>query len=196
MSNGEWLTYTEAAKRLRTTPDAIRQRVKRGQMKASRGNDGRPRVWSDVRLIEQATEQSPDSPKRTESEQAEHSGQVKALEDHIETLKAQLLELRQERERNRADHAADLEQVEARLIEERDRLQGQLQEARADADHAKADQVRMARDVSMMFDELKAMADRHATLHADQARLQAELEQARAELARARRPWWRQWLGI
>ena len=36
------------------------------------------------------TEQSPDSPKRTQSEQTEHAGRVKALEDHIETLKAQL----------------------------------------------------------------------------------------------------------
>ena len=51
--------------------------------------------------------------------------------------------------------------------------------ARAEADHAKSDQVRMARDVSMMFNELKALADRHAALNADQARLQAELEQAR-----------------
>jgi hypothetical protein len=48
----------------------------------------------------------------------------------------------------------------------------------AEADHAKADQVRMARDVSVMFDELKALADKHAALHADQMRLQAELEQA------------------
>jgi hypothetical protein len=36
---------------------------------------------------------------------------------------------------------------------------------RAEVDHAKADQVRMARDVSMMFDELRAMADRHAEMH-------------------------------
>jgi hypothetical protein len=82
-----------------------------------------------------------------------------------------------------------LERVEARLIEERDRLQEQLQEALAEADHAKSDQVRIARDVSMMFDELQALADKHA----DRARLQAELKQTRAELARARRPWWR-WL--
>jgi hypothetical protein len=45
-----------------------------------------------------------------------------------------------------------------------------------------ADQVRMARDVSVMFDELKALADKHAA----QARLQAELEQAR-------RRWWHRW---
>jgi chromosome segregation ATPase len=191
MSDGEWLTYTEAAKRLGTTPDAIRQRVKRGQMQGSRGNDGRPRVWTDVRSDGQVSELSPDSPKRTESEQTEHSGQVKALKDHIETLKAQLMEMRQERERDRADHAADLERIETRLIEERDRLQDQLQEALAEADHAKSDQVRMARDVTMMFDELKALADRHAALHADRARLQVELERERAELERARRPWWR-----
>jgi hypothetical protein len=64
-----------------------------------------------------------------------------------------------------------------------------LQEARAEADHAKADQVRMARDVAIMFDELKALADKHAELYADRARLQEELDQARAELAKARRPW-------
>ncbi|GEO43553.1 hypothetical protein SAE02_77010 [Skermanella aerolata] len=54
----------------------------------------------------------------------------------------------------------------------------------AEADQAKADQVRMARDVTMMFDELKALADRHAELHTDRARLQTEMEQARL-------PWWR-----
>jgi chromosome segregation ATPase len=159
MSDGEWLTYTEAAKRLGTTPDAIRQRVKRGQMRGSRGNDGRPRVWTEIRQSGQMTEQSPNSPNRTESDL---SGQVKALEDHIETLKGLLL--------------AEVERTQA---------------ARSEADHAKAEQVRMARDVATMFDELKALADRHAALHADQARLKAELEQARAELARARRPWWR-----
>jgi chromosome segregation ATPase len=79
------------------------------------------------------------------------------------------------------------------MIQERDQLQDQLQEALAEADHAKSDQVRMARDVSVMFDELKSLADKHAALHTDQARLQAELEQARAELARAQRPWWRLW---
>jgi hypothetical protein len=51
-----------------------------------------------------------------------------------------------------------------------------------EADHAKVDQIRMARDVSVMFYELKALADRYAELHTDRARLQAELDQARAEL--------------
>jgi hypothetical protein len=75
--------------------------------------------------------------------------------------------------------------------------QDELQEARAEADHAKADQVRMARDVATVFDELKALADRHAELHADRARLQGAASNGRGpagrrELEQARRPWW--WL--
>jgi hypothetical protein len=165
MSDGEWLTYTEAARRLGTTPDAIRQRVKRGQMQGSRGNDGRPRVWVDAHPDGQATEPSPDkspnSPNRTESDL---SGQIKALEDHIETLKGLVI--------------AEVERTQA--------ARDEAQEARAEADNAKADQVRMARDVANMFDELRALADRQAELHADRARLQAELEQAR-------RRWWHRW---
>ena len=39
----------------------------------------------------------------------------------------------------------------------------------APMERADTDQVRMARDVSVMFDELKALAGRHAELHADKA---------------------------
>ena len=53
-------------------------------------------------------------------------------------------------------------------------------------ERADADQVRMARDVAVMFDELKALAGRHAELHADRAR---------ADLEQARRPWWRRLIG-
>jgi hypothetical protein len=69
------------------------------------------------------------------------------------------------------------------LSEERDAACDEVQEARAEADHAKADQVRMVRDVATMFKDMRAVADKHAELHAARARLQAELEQAR-------RPWW------
>jgi hypothetical protein len=161
MTDGEWLTYTEAARRLGTTPDAIRQRVKRGQMQGSRGNDGRPRVWTDARPGGQVTEPSPDKspngPNRTESDL---SGQIKALEDHIETLKGLLI--------------AEVERTQI--------ARDEAQQARAEADHAKADQVRMARDIANMFEDLRAVAARHAELHADRARLQAELESAHARI--------------
>jgi hypothetical protein len=62
-----------------------------------------------------------------------------------------------------------------------------------DAIHANADQVRMARDVTTMFDELKALVDRYAEMHADRARLQVELEKERAKLERARWRWWHHW---
>jgi hypothetical protein len=61
-----------------------------------------------------------------------------------------------------------------------------------DCHSAKADQVRMARDVSVMFDELKALADRHAELHSDRARLQAEVERLTADLEQTRQPWLRE----
>ena len=82
---------------------------------------------------------------------------------------------------------------------ERAQRQDELQEARAEADHAKADQVHMVRDVSMMFNELRALADRHTALHsdrADRARLEAELERERAGLVRARQSWWQRLLGL
>jgi hypothetical protein len=64
-------------------------------------------------------------------------------------------------------------------------IQGVMEQA--EVGHAAADQVRMAWDVTTMFDELKAMADRHAELHADRARLAAELERERAERVQAQR---------
>jgi hypothetical protein len=48
-----------------------------------------------------------------------------------------------------------------------------------EAGHAAADQVRVARDVAVMFDKLRAMGDRHAELHADRARFQARVPAGR-----------------
>jgi hypothetical protein len=73
------------------------------------------------------------------------------------------------------------------LSEEHDAACDEAQEAWAEADHAKANQVRMARDVAIMFDELRAVADKHAELHTDRARLQADVDRLAAELEQARR---------
>jgi hypothetical protein len=45
MTGGRWLSYIDAAACLGITPDAIRQRVKRGVLQGARGNDGKPKVW-------------------------------------------------------------------------------------------------------------------------------------------------------
>src|SRR3954447_11669976 len=185
------MLLADAARLLGTTPDALRKKVKRGQMLAVRDNAGRLLVWVDPPAEPGQVSSRPAVVQARQAGQvdglaSQESTLVQSLRDHIETLKIQLAETRQERERDRADHAAELERIEKRLIEERDATRDEAQEARADADYIKADQVRMARDVTNMFDELRALADKHAELHADRARLQTELEQAR-------RRWWHRW---
>src|SRR3954453_23517455 len=104
------MLLADAARLLGTTPDALRKKVKRGQMLAVRDNAGRLLVWVD----------SPAEPGQVSSRpavvQARQAGQVdglasqestlvQSLRDHIETLKAQLGGTRKERERVRTDHA-------------------------------------------------------------------------------------------
>jgi hypothetical protein len=191
------MPLADAARLLGTTPDALRKKVKRGQLQAVRDNTGRLLVWVDPPAEPGQVSSRPawTAGGRLDGLASQESTLVQSLRDHIETLKAQLAETRQERERDRAGHAAELERIEKRLIEERDATRDEAQEARAEADQAKADQVRMARDVAVMFDELKAMADRHAEMHGDRARLQADVERLTAELEQARRPWWRRLIG-
>jgi predicted transcriptional regulator len=200
MVEKQWMTYSQIAERLGVTPDAIRHRSRKEGWQRQEGNDGKIRVLIDPELLSEIptrnrTASDPYSARNSGHDSDRSDREIWRLEDHLQTLRQQVdqqrADYREELERLRAVHAADLERVEARLIEERAQLQDRLQEALAEADYAKSDQIRMARDMTMMFDELKALADKHAALHADQARLQAELDQARAELAMTRRPWWR-----
>src|SRR3954471_3708535 len=153
MTEPVYLLLADAARLLGTTPDALRKKVKRGHMQAVRDNAGRLLVLVDPSA--EAGQMSSRPPVvqagQVDALASQESILVQSLRDYLETLKAQLAETRQERERDRADHAADLERIETRLLAERVQLQDELQEARAEADHAKADQVRMARDVSVMF---------------------------------------------
>lgn len=205
MSDPVWVTYAEAAERLGISVEGVRLKVKRDQklgkdakLRVQRDNSGRMLLAWDDALLDQrgVTRGSQHVGEDVGPVGTVDAGVVEALTkllaqqhaDHVAVLAQQRSDHREELDRIRASHAADLERIEARLIEERDRLQDQLQEALAEADQAKSDQVRMARDVSVMFDELKALADKQAELHADRARLTAELEQAR-------RPLWRRLLG-
>jgi predicted RNase H-like nuclease (RuvC/YqgF family) len=176
------MKLADAARHAGVSTDTIRRAIRKKTIDAQRDNSGAWFVLMPTDTDAATLMLRRRSAAYAEPEPMQHSAErtgaeVQALKDHNETLKAQLAEMRQDRER-----------AEMRLIDDRTRLQDELQEARAEADHAKADQVDMARDVVTMFDEMKALADRHAELHADRARLQAELEQAR-------RPWWRRLVG-
>lgn len=140
MTDGEWLTYTEAAKRLGTTPDAIRQRIKRGQMRGSRGNDGRPRVWSDARPAEQATELSPNSTNRTESDMF---GQVRVLDGQVRVLERELARAQDQADkaRSRADELAD-RLADAERARAADQTARAIAEAEVDRLRAELEQVR------------------------------------------------------
>jgi chromosome segregation ATPase len=129
--------------------------------------------------------------RQTDQLRADHAAELERIRGELERTRqdADRQDRLHREQRTEVEHLlkALVERVEAdqaRLIEERDHLRNDLQEARAEADHAKSDQVRMAQDVAGMFDELRAVADRHAELHADRARLEAELERTRQDTDR------------
>src|SRR3954453_18191163 len=124
--------------------------------------------------------------RQTDQLRADHAAELERIRGELDRTRqdADRQDRLHREQRAEVEHLlkALVERVEAdqaRLIEERAQLQDELQEARAEANHAKADQVRMAQDVTSMFNELRALTDRHA-VHA------TELEQVRDELDRAR----------
>lgn len=112
---GEWLSLTEAARRLDTTPDALRQRVRRGRMHASRGNDSWLRVWVPAGVETERSNRTPaEHPGRLTSDRPnEMSGQFKALQALVDVLREQLrtAEQREAAERTRAEAAEERERA-------------------------------------------------------------------------------------
>lgn len=113
---GEWFTYSQAAELLSVSTEAVRQRAKRGRWQKTLGNDKRTRIrppegWNDV--VRATDDRSLRA--RVVDERALANRVIRALEAHVETLKAQLAaaELRAEQQAaefavRQARHAADL----------------------------------------------------------------------------------------
>jgi chromosome segregation ATPase len=138
-------------------------------------------------------QQRTDHQAELEEVRADHAAELERIRGELERTRqdADRQDRLHREQRVEVEHLlkALVERVEAdqaRLIEERDHLRDELQEAQAEADHAKSDQVRMAQDVAGMFDELRTLTEKHAELHADRARLEAELERARQDADRQR----------
>jgi hypothetical protein len=133
---GEWFTYRQAAELLNVSPEAVRQRAKRGCWQKTLGNDKRTRImppdgWNDVVRV------SDDRALRARvlDERALANQVIQALQAHVETLKAQLAsaELRAEKQAaefaaREARHAADLA-VERTLA---DRMSARVDQMSAD----------------------------------------------------------------
>jgi DNA primase len=133
---GEWFTYRQAAELLSVSTEAVRQRAKRGRWQKTLGNDKRTRIrppegWNDiVRVSDDRALRA-----RVVDERALANQVIRALEAHVETLKAQLAasELRTEKQAaefaaRETRHAADLA-VERTLA---DRMSARVDQMTAD----------------------------------------------------------------
>ena len=133
---GEWFTYRQAAELLSVSTEAVRQRAKRGRWQKTLGNDKRARIRppDGMNDLSRATDNRP-TRARVLDERALANHLIRALEAHVETLKAQLAaaELRAERQAaefaaREARHGADLA-VERTLA---DRMSARVDQMTAD----------------------------------------------------------------
>ncbi len=129
MDDGEWLTLGEAALRLGTSPDALRQRIRRNKVLARRGNDGRPRVFVASERTGQSERQAsacPVLPNRTESGQTEQTGQDAVIAELRRQLSEQQTRSRLDMEtalnRQQAAHESALDRADRQHKAEIDRL--------------------------------------------------------------------------
>ncbi len=138
---GEWFTYKQAAEMLNLSPEAIRHRAMRGNWQRTIGNDKRIRVrlphdWKDsIRAPNRRAVRFADG-------QAPAKRLIEALEDHVETLKAQLGAAENRIERLAADFAAREARLAADLKVERtlfDKMSARVDQMAAElaAEHAR-----------------------------------------------------------
>jgi DNA primase len=133
---GEWFTYRQAAELLSVSTEAVRQRAKRGRWQKTLGNDKRTRIrppegWNDiVRVSDDRSLRA-----RVVDERALANQVIRALEAHIETLKAQLTAAEQRAEKQAAEFAAREMRHAADLAVERtlaDRMSARVDQMTAD----------------------------------------------------------------
>jgi chromosome segregation ATPase len=167
MTDGQWMTYTEAGVRLGINAEAVRRRADRGKWARMPGNDGRTRV-----LVPEDARAPQAPPVR-----AEASALASALEAHIVTLKADIERL-----------TAELAGERAELAAERTRADGATAELKGDIARLEGDLAgeRAARRVDQEQHQDQLAAERAAhreQLAAERAGRQADQEHAAARQA-------------
>ena len=176
--DAEWLTYREAAQRLGSNIEAVRQRAIRCRWPRTIGNDKRALI----QIPEGLTDPSQEGNDRGSQEGNERASRraderpfIKALKAHVETLKQQLATA----EARLAQQAAESADREARqaadLAAERARTEKQAAEFHE-------------RDAQAAVDLAAERAQTAAAIAAF-ASLAERLDALAAE--RERRPWWR-----
>jgi DNA primase len=148
---GEWFTYRQAAELLRVSTEAVRQRAKRGQWQKTLGNDKRTRIrpptgWNDGPRIDGRAQRV-----RNFDERALANQLIRALEAHLETLKAQIGAAEQRAEKQAAEFAAREARHAADLAVERtlaDRMSARVDQMTADLAVEQAQRVEAEKKLS------------------------------------------------
>jgi hypothetical protein len=178
MAEDDWCSVNEAARRLRVTPTAIRNRIKRGTLEhRPNGNQGKMvRVPLTVPVTVTPTIPEPLGGTVTPTIPDLYAGEIKALRDLADDRLARI-----ERAESRADRLdSEVERLRAELDKERqdrqnvERLQGELDTER-----------QHARDMATRIDCL------HQERHAEAERHRQEVDSLRGALEDTRRPWLR-----
>jgi hypothetical protein len=190
--SGEWLTYREAAGRLGSNVEAVRQRAIRCRWPRTVGNDKRARIQIPEGLpipVQEGNEggfrDGNERASRKGNERAYDRPFIKALEAHVETLKAQLAAAEARIDKQADDLVAYDTAYAEGLASERTKVE---------AERAKAERV---------IAEFAARDAQHvADLAAERARTEkaiaafASLADRLDALAAARaKPWWRRLTG-
>lgn len=156
------LTLAEAATLTGLTPDALRQRLKRGSIRRSvKGNDGRLRIRladDEIAALKDGRPFSRSVGRQTEQpaeQNARDSAAIRALEAHVSTLKDELAAARTERGRL-LDMAADERKRATQAEGERDDLRKKLDSERVEA-AAKIDSLKTEKEQSMQGGWLKRL---------------------------------------
>jgi hypothetical protein len=117
--DAEWLTYREAAKRLGSNIEAVRQRAIRSRWPRTMGNDKRARIQIPDGLTnpsQEGNDRGSRHPLREGNDRAYDRPLerpfIKALEAHVETLKEQLTAAEARLAQNVADLAAEKAKTE------------------------------------------------------------------------------------
>jgi len=201
--DAEWLTYREAAERLGSNIEAVRQRAIRCRWPRILGNDKRARVQIPEGVTipvregnEGAFRDGTDRASRKGNEGAYDRPLIKALEAHVETLKAQLAAAEARIDKQAEDLVAYDAAYAGGLAAERAKV------AARDAQHA-AD---LAGERERADEAIAAFAARDAQHAAELKAEQAQTEKAIAAFsalaewldalaAERARPWWRRLAG-
>jgi hypothetical protein len=106
-----WLTYSEAAMALGTSPEAVRQKSIREHWHRQRRNDGKTQVLIDLEA------QKPRAPRKRPDIQSDEQGKVAALEAHVAALKEAVANAEAAGEHHRLDVATTRNRLDEMIAE-------------------------------------------------------------------------------